>query len=519
MVEMIGAGGMGQVWRGFDAVLDREVAIKLIRKDVIAGPEQIADFHHRFQREARVTARIRHHGIPQVYDALLDPSGGDVYLVMELVTGVPLRRFIDPSRPLPLSWVTAVVAQICTSLSHAHAIPVVHRDLKPENVMVGADGGIKLLDFGIAALLETGVTRITSSGQPLGTSHYMPPEQVKGGKIAPYSDLYALGCLTHELLSGGYVFQATNDFERMQKHVDEAPPPLRSLRNDVPAEIEDLVLRLLAKDPDARPESAFDVYEELLPFLPQPGTNAEMVQPTAGSGGLTRMPDPTLLFRRPNAPQRPTSVVEPTTGIAPLTPGLPTAPGSVPDPLAEELRLGETQALKLAEAGRIEQAAQVLDGLIRRATTILNAGSFVVAELRRSRAGYLMLGEDYGRALPELVELADRYGRRRGSEDDFVRGCLMAAAECLAALGRTSEALVVFREVLDVLAAESDVSDDAVEVRLIIGVLLITEGSTDEALQALDSLSDDLEIIAPDSAVLEEVRAHGARLRATGHGG
>src|SRR5690606_3876059 len=121
---------------------------KLIRADVVAAPEQADEFAKRFRREARLTARIRHHGVPQVYDAVLDLPYDRVYLVMELVHGEPLRSFIDPDAPLPIPWAAAIGAQVATVLSYAHAVPAVHRDLKPDNIMVTRDGAVKVLDFG-----------------------------------------------------------------------------------------------------------------------------------------------------------------------------------------------------------------------------------------------------------------------------------------------------------------------------------------------------------------------------------
>src|SRR5690606_28470254 len=132
LIEEIGSGGMGTIWRGYDSVLDREVAVKAIRPDMLLAPEHIADLAERFRREARVTARIQHHGVPQVYDAVLEADSADrLYLVMQYIQGRSLRSYIDRGDPMPVTWAAAIGAQIATVLSHAHAIPVVHRDLKP----------------------------------------------------------------------------------------------------------------------------------------------------------------------------------------------------------------------------------------------------------------------------------------------------------------------------------------------------------------------------------------------------
>lgn len=131
LLEELSHGGMGDVWRGYDAVLDRPVAVKLIRQASVTSPQLAEEFAKRFRREARITARIQHPGVPQVYDAVLDASYERLFLVMELVDGVPLSAYLDPGRPLPVSWAAAVAAQIATVLSYAHDVPVIHRDLKP----------------------------------------------------------------------------------------------------------------------------------------------------------------------------------------------------------------------------------------------------------------------------------------------------------------------------------------------------------------------------------------------------
>ncbi|MFD9498001.1 serine/threonine-protein kinase [Streptomyces sp. NPDC060035] len=172
LVEELNSGGMGDVWRGYDAVLDRPVAVKVVRRQSVAGSPQLAEeFAKRFKREARITARIQHPGVPQVFDAVLDDTDTTyerLFLVMELVDGIPLSAYIHPDRPLPVSWAVAVAAQVATVLSYAHDVPVIHRDLKPGNILVARDGTVKVLDFGIAAILRTDVTKLTATGSPIG---------------------------------------------------------------------------------------------------------------------------------------------------------------------------------------------------------------------------------------------------------------------------------------------------------------------------------------------------------------
>ncbi|MGW3861249.1 serine/threonine-protein kinase [Streptomyces sp. NPDC005047] len=241
-------------------ILDREIAVKLIRPDVVATPAQAEEFARRFEREARVTARIGHHGVPQVFDAVLDEASYDrLYLVMEYVRGISLRRVLTGAEDgtavgLPVSWAASIAAQICTVLSYAHAIPVVHRDLKPDNVLIAADGAVKVLDFGIAKLLHTDITRLTATGSRIGTSRYMPPEQIDTAQITPLSDLYALGCVLHELLAGQPVFSGDSDYQLLHQHMHVPPKPLRTLRPEVPEDLEALAWTCWPRCPSsARP--------------------------------------------------------------------------------------------------------------------------------------------------------------------------------------------------------------------------------------------------------------------------
>jgi len=510
LIEVISSGGMGTVWRGYDAVLDRPVAVKLIRPDVVHSPEHAEEFVKRFQREARVTARIGHHGVPQVYDAVLDEESYDrLYLVMELVHGTSLRRFVDPDRPLPLAWAVAITAQIATVLSHAHAVPVVHRDLKPDNVLVADDGTVKVLDFGIAAILRRDVTRITATGSLIGTTRYMSPEQIQAQRVTPQSDLYALGCVLHELVGGRPVFSGGNDFDLMRQHVTEEPVPLGVLRPDVPEALEKLTLELLAKAPEQRPADAYEVYERLLPFLPLPGA-----EPPAAGDAPDGVPDPTLLYRRPNAPrprpQTPPSVPEP----------VATAPADQPEAvpatqLRDAIKAAAAQAKELAEDGRFAQAAEVLQAVIAPAAEALGAESPRVLNLRKRRAAILVVGGDFRAALPEFDALASAYQRTAGPNSPDALDCQAQAARCRAELGQATAALDQFRSVLErVRAAEGDASETALELRQDVGVLLLSEGRTREAVDILQPLYEDLCLVyGPDDESAQEVADILARIR------
>ena len=252
IVQPLDSGGMGMVHRAYDAVLDRVVAVKRIRYAPDSGTEARVEMAARFRREARVTAKIDHPGVPVVYDAAIDRSR--LFLVMQLIEGVSLFDLLNEhDGPLPVDWAVAIAAQIATVLSYAHAVPVVHRDLKPRNIMIAQDGSVKVLDFGIAAVLRTDVTKITVTGGVIGTHGYMAPQQIRGGGVSPRSDLYGLGCLLHELLAGKRPFDHENTYELMRLHVAEPPLPVRvhAERPEIPEELERLILDLLEKDSQA----------------------------------------------------------------------------------------------------------------------------------------------------------------------------------------------------------------------------------------------------------------------------
>ncbi|TSB26622.1 serine/threonine-protein kinase [Streptomyces benahoarensis] len=487
LLEELSHGGMGDVWRGYDAVLDRPVAVKLIRQQSVTSPQLADEFAKRFRREARITARIQHPGVPQVYDAVLDDTYERLFLVMELVEGVQLSAYVDAARPLPVSWAAAVAAQVATVLSHAHDVPAIHRDLKPGNILVGRDGTVKVLDFGIAAILRTGATKLTATGTPIGTSQYMAPEQVRGGRITPQADLYALGCVLHELLSGRVLFHADSEFALMYQHVSAAPTPLRRLRPEVPAALEELVLHLLRKAPEARPADVQEVYERLRPFLPAVGRT-----PVSGEAGPAGAPDPTGLFRHPYAPRS-----RPRPAVAPPPSGEPVpAPVPVPDDLRANIKEAYAHSDALLEEERFAQAAEVLSEAIEPAARAIGAENRKVLEMRTQRAAIRLLGGDYRAALPEFTALADAYGRIAGPTSERARACRAQAARCRAELGQVTEALTALESVLAVVrSVDSDVSEEAIELRRDIGMLLLAQSRATDALVVLEPLHADLNVV------------------------
>ena len=272
LLSPLGRGGMGQVWEAVDTRLDRKVAVKLLT----AGPfDDIEDSYiQRFTREASVTAELAHPGVPAIFDS--GTYDGGFYLVMELIGGCTVADLVAEHGPLPVPWAAGIAGQVAAVLAIAHQRGVLHRDIKPQNVMVTSDGAAKILDFGIAGLSSQ---RLTSTGVTIGTPGYIAPEQLHNRPATPQSDLYALGCLLYEMLAGKPVFSATSPAGLIHMHLEDTPAPLR--RYDVPQDLVSLLRQLLAKEPGARPASARQVCELLLPYIGPPGPLGD-VDPAAG---------------------------------------------------------------------------------------------------------------------------------------------------------------------------------------------------------------------------------------------
>ena len=246
--ERIASGGMADVWSGLDDVLQRLVAVKVMRAD----PENEEIFAERFRDEALHSAALMHTNITTVFDYGEDDHL--TYLVMELVAGQPLSAVIREQGALTPEVVRSVLAQAALALGTAHEAGVVHRDVKPANILVREDGVVKLTDFGIARAMDAiGHTRV---GEMLGTPTYISPEQAVGEQATGASDLYALGVVAHEMLTGTRPFDRGTPIATALSHVNEPPPPLG---DDVPVDLRAVIDTLLEKDPAKRPANAHDV--------------------------------------------------------------------------------------------------------------------------------------------------------------------------------------------------------------------------------------------------------------------
>jgi serine/threonine-protein kinase len=248
LLEQLATGGMGEVWRAADQLLARLVAVKLLR------PEFASDeaARIRFQAEARFAASLHHSGIAQVYD--YGEQDDMIYLVMELVHGEPLSKIISRTGALNPEAVLDLVEQSARALQVAHTAGIIHRDVKPGNLMVTGDGTIKVTDFGIAR--AAAVSTLTQTGMVMGTAHYVSPEQASGQAITPATDLYSLGVVAFECLTGRPPFDADTPVGIALKHVRDFPP---ALPMHLPAQVREFVRQLLAKRPEDRPASAQQV--------------------------------------------------------------------------------------------------------------------------------------------------------------------------------------------------------------------------------------------------------------------
>ena len=277
LLEALGTGGMATVYRAGDEVLDREVAVKVLSPQYAADPGFLA----RFEREARHVARLNHPRIVTVFDCGID--GGTPYIVMELASGRTLRGVLDEAGQLPAREAAAIAAAVCEALEAAHAAGLVHRDIKPANIVLSG-GQVKVLDFGIARAGDpAGATRTQAV---LGTAAYLSPEQASGGPAGPQGDLYSLGCVLFEMLTGAPPFTGDSPVGVAYRHVHEDPGPPSARRPGLPAPLDDITTRLLAKDPAGRPPGAAAARMALLTAAGPDRTAVLDVPPASAGPGL-----------------------------------------------------------------------------------------------------------------------------------------------------------------------------------------------------------------------------------------
>ncbi|WP_214104589.1 serine/threonine-protein kinase [Acrocarpospora catenulata] len=474
----LGGGGMGEVWRASDLKLARHVAIKFIRFPDGKPDEQL---EARFHREAQIMARLRHPGAPVIHDigAYEDPvRGRRLFLVMEFVDGVGLDDVVAEQGPLPVGWVASVGAQVAAVLEAAHEQGILHRDLKPANLMLRSDGSIQVVDFGLAVLRDPKLTKLTGAGQILGTASYMSPEQVEAKEPTPGSDIYSLGCVLYELLVGRGPFTGSTEFDVMAKQVSTLPDAIGKIRPDVPRELDELVLSMLAKRPEDRPATAAEVHDRLMPYL-------------SGTGllpGVTS-PEPSPIRRYAHAVSRTLTARGP--HLVAINSVQATAAFSRGD-----LGRARRRAASLVREDRYGEAAEVLAAMVEPAGRVLGLDDHEVLDLRGHLADVLFEGGDYQAAAQAFQQLAARLDA--GDENGFQ--LRTQEALCRVHLGDAGSALRIMGELLaDELRVYPEDDPRPLELRRQIGELEQSSGDVEQARRTLTALLDDLtRLYGPD---------------------
>lgn len=267
VIRAIGEGGMANVYLGYDTILDRNVAIKILRGD-LSNDEK---FVRRFQREALSASSLAHPNIVEMYDVGEDDNV--YYIVMEYVEGKTLKQLLKKRGSLTLSEAIDIMLQLTDGMAHAHDSYIIHRDLKPQNIMIKDDGQIKITDFGIAMALNA--TQLTQTNSVMGSVHYLPPEQASGKGCTIKSDIYSMGIIFYELLTGSLPFKGENAVEIALKHMRDPLPSVREDNQSIPQSIENIILKSTAKNPKNRYDDARSMHEDLLTALDDDRMNEE----------------------------------------------------------------------------------------------------------------------------------------------------------------------------------------------------------------------------------------------------
>ncbi|QUX21018.1 MULTISPECIES: serine/threonine-protein kinase [Nocardiopsis] len=495
LLSLLGRGGMGEVWRGVDELLDRPVAVKLVRAERGGSDEAAA----RFRREARVTARLAGHPNIVILHDFGRESDGSVYTVMELVAGRPLADVLRESSPLPVERAADLMSQAASGLGAAHAAGIVHRDVKPGNLMVigertGLYGGtLKVLDFGIAGLTASEQSRrLTQTGRVLGTPLYMAPEQVRGERVGQAGDLYSLGAILYQMLTGEPPFPGDDPLTVLRGHLRKTPRPVASLRPGLPGPLAELVDALLAKRAEERPASAEEVRERLAPFaVPRPS------RPTVG-------PD--------------------TGGSLPVPRTLPYTEAAPPPPAARggdrtELRLLVERAQEAAGEGRFAEAAAQLRPLLPRLRAAFGPDDPETLRARRREAYLTGKGGAHARAAESMEALLPDILRVHGPRHPETLTVRYYLATNAGRAGDHARAARVHAELLpDLAAVYGPDSERVLTTRLYLAFETGEAGEPGRAVEVLDGLIPELErVLGADHPTT--LRAHHYQAAYLGHAG
>lgn len=270
ILKTIGEGGMANVYLAKDVILDRNVAIKVLRGD-LANDEK---FVRRFQREALSASSLSHPNIVEIYD--VGEDDGDYFIAMEYIPGLNLKQLLKKRGSLTVHEVIDIMLQITSAMSVAHDSMIIHRDLKPQNILIMDDGGIKITDFGIAMALNS--TQFTQTNSAMGSVHYFPPEQASGKGATLKSDVYSLGIMMYELLTGELPFKGDSAVEIALKHLKEPIPSVRKLNSSIPQSVENVIIKATAKNPKNRYNNANEMHDDLMTVLNKERLNEKPIE-------------------------------------------------------------------------------------------------------------------------------------------------------------------------------------------------------------------------------------------------
>ncbi|MBF6204309.1 serine/threonine protein kinase [Streptomyces gardneri] len=451
---------MGQVYEGFDRNLKRRVAVKLAHANLESDPE----WTRRFLREAELMATVSHPGTPAIYDAgLTDAEPYRPYLVMEFVDGRTLDDVLASRGPLPIGIVAALGAQTAAVLTATHRHRIYHRDLKPSNLMLCDNGTLKVLDFGLAIALDADRSRYTSTGQTIGTPAFMAPEQIESRDVTAQTDLYALGLILHELLTGARVVTGTNAFSVWSRQMSTPAPDIRVERPEVPADMAGLIMCMLEKKPESRPVGAAAVHAALMRHAT--GV-AELVDDDNSPARMYALAVSAPTGRPTAAPmiESARDAFDPTWAAEAVVP--------TDDLSRGDLRRALEKARRLADESRYHPALRHLHTAVHGAIQLLGARDADVVDARIQLAGLRFEAGGYAEAAELYRALIDDLTAERGPYDDQVMYCQRRLAECTLNLGHTSEAVDRFLRLKEHLEARYGRSDRRVaELAEIVGDL------------------------------------------------
>ncbi|UOQ85528.1 Stk1 family PASTA domain-containing Ser/Thr kinase [Gracilibacillus salinarum] len=280
IIKLIGGGGMANVYLGNDRILEREVAIKVLRLEYANDQEFITRFH----REAQAATSLSHPNIVSIYD--VGEEDQIYYMVMEYVDGMTLKQYIQLHAPIEVEEVIDIMTQITAAIAQAHENGLIHRDIKPQNILINPYGQVKVTDFGIAVALSA--TALTQTNSVLGSVHYLSPEQARGGKANRKSDIYSLGILLFELLTGQLPFSGQSAVSIALKHLQSETPSIREFNPRVPQSVENIVLKSTTKDPFYRYQTVYEMEEQLIHSLDPDKMNEAKFQPPESEDTITK---------------------------------------------------------------------------------------------------------------------------------------------------------------------------------------------------------------------------------------